>query len=115
MVNDTLDLDGRHPPFLPSRNQRQVVISTKLPAHLAAWLRERARLDRTTPADYVRTLIVHARDGAMPADCRDWLVRQAAQCGIPGRPDDALVAVIRHLADRWPNGARLRDSAHRTP
>ncbi len=105
---DVLDLDGTEPPYLPHGSVRTRVVGTRLPPHIAAWVQEQARLRRTTAAAWIAALIVRERDGGLPEDCREWLTRQAAQCGVPGDPDAALVLVLRHLADRWPNGARLR-------
>lgn len=104
----TLDLDGELPPGPPA--MRSEVVSARVPADLAAFVRECAADERTTPAEWLRRLIVQRRsDGpALPADVRSWLVVQAAQCGCPGDADRALVMVLRHLADRWPDGARLR-------
>lgn len=106
-MSDVLDLDATVPPRQP-KSMRWPVIGVKMDAALAAFVREQAHVERTTGSSYIRRLIRQARDGQLPADCRDWLTRQAAQCGCPGDPDAALVAVIRHLADRWPDGARLR-------
>lgn len=103
-----LDLDGVGPPDAPP--VRREVISVKLAPHLAVWVRERASAERTTMNGYIVALLRRERDGEarLPADCRAWLDRQAVQCDLKGDPDAALVAVIRHLADRWPDGARLR-------
>lgn len=85
------------------------MISVKLAPHLNVWVKARAAAERTTRNGYIVRLLTRERDGLpLPDDCRDWLTRQAAQCGCPGDPDRALVLVIRHLADRWPDGARLR-------
>lgn len=101
-----LDLDADLPPVRP-KSFRWPVIGIRIPAHLKAYLEQRVFQDGTTINHYVRTLIEADRHG-LPADCREWLVKQAAQCGVPGRPEEALVLVLRHLADRWPDGARLR-------
>lgn len=104
----TLDLDGEHPPGPPA--MRSEVLSTRVPANLAAFVRESAAGESVTPAVWLHRLIAQRRsDGPqLPADVRSWLTVQAAQCGCPGDPDRALVMVLRHLADRWPDGARLR-------
>ena len=107
-ADQVLDLDGTEPPWLPAGSVRTRTLATRVPPHVAAWVQEEARLRRTTPAQLIARLIMRERDGGLPDDCREWLTRQAAQCGVPGDPDAALVLVLRHLADRWPNGARLR-------
>lgn len=107
-MSDILDLDGTEPPWLPSGSVRTRTVSTRLPPHVAAWLDEQARLRRTTTAGYLAQLVRRDRDHGLPSDCREWLTRQAAQCGCPGDVDQALIIVLRHLADRWPNGARLQ-------
>lgn len=99
-------MDGTRPPAPPAR--RNEVIGVKVAPHVATWLRATAAAEGTTMNGYIVRLLRRERDGGLPADCRTWLARQAAQCGHPGDPDAALVTVIRHLADRWPDGARLR-------
>lgn len=107
-TDDVLDLDATRPRMLPPHSVRSRVLGVRLPAHLAAWVVSQAEQERTTVNGYLAALIVRERDDGMPPDVRDWLTRQAAQCGVPGEPDTALVMVLRHLADRWPDGARLR-------
>lgn len=106
-MSDLLDLDAAAPPRAP-KSARWPVIGVRMDASLAAFVREQAHVEHCTVNGYLVRLVRRARDGQLPADVRDWLVIQAAQCGHPGDPDAALVAVIRHLADRWPEGARLR-------
>lgn len=80
-----------------------------MPAVLAAYIREQAYEDGVTVNAWMNRLIAAHRDGdRLPADVREWLRIQAANCGCPGDPDRALVLVLRHLMDRWPYGARLR-------
>lgn len=106
---DVLELDADRAPDPPGSLSTSKVIGVRVPRHLWVWVREQAAIDRRVPSEWVRTLIVRERDGhQLPRDCRDWLTIQAAQCGAPGDPDHALVTLIRHLADRYPNGARLR-------
>lgn len=108
-TDDVLDLDATEPRILPRGTARTKVLGVRVPTHLAAWVTTQAERDRTTPSGYVAALIRRDRDGdRLPDDVKVWLTRQAAQCGVPGDPDAALVIVLRHLADRWPNGARLR-------
>lgn len=108
-TDDVLDLDATEPRILPRGTARSKVLGVRVPAHLAAWVTTQAERERTTPSQYVATLIRRERDGQLlPDDVRVWLTRQAAQCGCPGDPEAALLIVLRHLADRWPNGARLR-------
>jgi hypothetical protein len=107
-MDDVLDLDATRPRMLPPSASRSIVVSARVPAHVAAWVHEQARKERRNPSQYLTALILQARDDGLPPDCRDWLTRQAAQCGVPGQPDQALVMILRHLADRWPDGARLR-------
>jgi hypothetical protein len=105
-VTDVLDLDGIRPPGPPKR--QSVQLGFRVIPSVAAWVRQRARDDRVNPAQWLARLIEREMRGRdLPADCRAWLVMQAAQCGFPGDPDLALIAVLRHLADRWPIGARL--------
>lgn len=105
---DVLDLDGGPPP-LSLRNVRWPVKNVRMPATLLAWCRERAWQDgaESTNAMIVQ-ILTREKDGGLPADCREWLRIQAANCGVPGDPDAALVLVLRHLMARWPTGARLR-------
>lgn len=104
----TLDLDATAPPGPPP--VRREVISVKLMPHMAVWARQRAAAEGMTMNGYIVQLMQRERDAEdlLPKDCRDWLKRQAVQCGCKGDPARALVLVIRHLADRWPDGARLR-------
>lgn len=102
----TLDLDAVDPPRLPS-SVRYPVVSVRMPAHLKAWATDQALIEHTTVNAWIVRLIARSRTDQLPADVREWLVCQAAQCGLPGDPDAALVVVLRHLADRWPAGARL--------
>lgn len=101
-----LDLDGTAPPPRPWK-YRFPVVGIRMPQHLAAFLREQAYVEGCSVNAWVVRLIERARSQGLPADCRDWLITQAAQCGHPGDPDAALITVLRHLADRWPDGARL--------
>ena len=102
-----LDLDGTAPPPLP-KSVRWPVVGVRMPSHLKRWAEDRARADNCSlNAFLVRTLTAARDTPAMPADVRDWLTIQAAQCGVPGDPDAALAIVVRHLAGRWPDGARL--------
>lgn len=107
-TDEVLDLDATRPRILPRGAVRSSVISVRMPAHLAAWVHAQAERERTNVNQYVTGLLRRERDQGMPVDVRDWLTRQAAQCGVPGDPDTALILVLRHLADRWPDGARLR-------
>lgn len=108
MASDVLDLDASEPPPTPHVGARSTTLGVKVPAVVAAYVREQAYVEHTTVNGFLRRLIERHRAGdRLPADCREWLVRQAAQTGNVGDPDAALVAVIRHLAARWPNGARL--------
>lgn len=103
-----MELDGVAPPEAPRRGVERPVVGARLNPHIAAWVRSQADVDRCTVSEWLTRLIVKARDGdALPADCRDWLARQAAQCGKLGDPDGALVVILRHLADRYPSGVRL--------
>lgn len=102
-----LDLDAE-PPLPTPKSLRWPVVGTRMPAHRHAWLRERAAADGITVNALVNRVLAEAQQGGWPADVREWLLMQAGQCGCPGDPEQALVAVIRHLADRWPYGARLR-------
>lgn len=104
---EVLDLDGDPPP--PTlKSVRWPVKNVRMPSHLLAWLRERAWQDGVTTNALIVRLCEAERDGGLPADVREWLRVQAANCGVPGDPDAALVIVLRHLMDRWPYGARLR-------
>ena len=75
----------------------------------AAWVAEQASNEHTTVAGWLQRLVEREQRGERwPVDVRDWLARQAAQCGCPGDIDQAIIEVVRHLAARWPNGGRLR-------
>lgn len=102
-----LDLDGVAPPRMP-KSRRWPVVSVRMPAHYKAWLMERALREGMTINAYMVRMIGRDRDQGLPPDVRNWLARQAVQCGLKGQPDEALVLVLRHLADRWPDGARLK-------
>jgi hypothetical protein len=86
---------------------RTVTVAFRCSPSLAAWLNDVADRDHTQPSTVVRRLIEQARDERWPADVTHWLTAQAACIGQPGDPDAALIAVVRHLARRWPHGARL--------
>jgi len=82
----------------------------RVPPDLAAWVRDTAAREHTPPGTLLRRLVDQARTGERwPPDVQRWLTAQAACCGTPGDPEGALIAVVRHLAARWPNGARLID------
>lgn len=102
-----LNVAADEPPEPPA-SFRWPVRSVRLPSHLAAYMREQAAIEGCSQNAWVVRLVQAHRDSGLPADVRNWLMIQAAQCGHPGEPDVALVAVLRHLADLWPNGARLR-------
>lgn len=102
-----LDLDATHPPSAWG-HQRRVVMSTKLPTHLALFVEHRALQEGVTPSRWIRRLIEHEQRDDLPRDVTEWLLVQAAQCGAPGDPQAGLIAVVRHLAQRWPDGGRLR-------
>lgn len=106
-AKDLLDLDATPAPH-PPRSLRTPVVGIRMDAALAAYVREEAARDRCSVNRWLNRLIRQHRDRrALPDDCRAWLTVQAGQCGCPGDPDQALVLVLRHLADRWPHGARL--------
>lgn len=105
---DVLDLDAVDPPPTPA-SVKWPTISVRISSHLAAFVREQAAIDGCSVNSWMVRRVQAARDGELlPADVRRWLTIQAAQCGHPGDPDAALVAVLRHLMDRWPHGARLQ-------
>lgn len=107
-MTGVLDLDAvAPPPAPPVPAPRYRTLMFKGPADLVEWARSQAELERVAVNTWLRRLVERERDGALPEDCRAWLVRQAAQCGIPGDPAGALVEVLRHLAVRWPDGGRL--------
>jgi hypothetical protein len=104
-----LDLDAvAPPPPPPSHAPRHRTLMAKMPADLVEWARHQAALEHVAVNTWLKRVVQRERDGALPEDCVEWLVKQAAQCGTPGDPHGALVEVIRHLAGRWPNGGRLR-------
>lgn len=104
--DEVLDLDASHPPKRP-RSTNEPVLHLRVPAHLAQHVRRRMEQHGVNMNRYLIGLVERDING-WPDDVREWLVRQAGQCGVPGDPEAALVAVVRHLAARWPNGARLR-------
>lgn len=107
-MSDCLDLDAVLPPGPPGPQTRQLFVGARVSLPVAAWIREQSRLHRVPQAQFIRRCIEHEyRGGGYPADVRDWLAAQAAQCGRPGDIDGALYEVIRHLAAKWPNGGRL--------
>ncbi len=106
-AKDLLDLDADPAPN-PPRSLRHPVFGIRMDSSLACYVREQALLEHCSANAWILRRIREHRDSHLPADCREWLVKQAAQCGCPGDPDRALELVLRHLADRWPNGARLR-------
>lgn len=102
-----LDLDGSHPPTPPSHATE--LITLRLPVDLAAWVRDTAHVENTTPVHVLRSIVAAARGDRWPPDVQRWLAAQAACTGAPGDIDHAVITVVRHLAARWPNGARLHD------
>lgn len=82
----------------------------RAPADLRAWINDQAAKNRVEPGVYIRTILQHARaDGyGWPEDVTRWLTSQAANNGTPGDTTAAVIALVRHLAIRWPHGARLR-------
>lgn len=102
-----LNVDATQPPR-PPKSMRWPVVGVRMDASLAKFVREQAVVENCTINAWMVRLVKRAREGQLPADVRDWLTVQAAQCGHPGDPDRALIEVIRHLADLWPLGARLR-------
>lgn len=102
----SLDLDGVHPPR--SARRSSIMLGFRANPATAAWVREQADAEQVTTAGWLQLLVERTQRGErLPADVRDWLARQAAQCGSPGDLDRALTEVVRHLAARWPDGARL--------
>lgn len=103
-----LDLDAEAPTRITKTMKGGPIVSVRMPPSLAAYVREQAYIEHTNMNAYIVRLIRRDRDGdRLPADVRDWLTMQAAQCGCPGDIERALLVVLRHLADRWPTGARL--------
>lgn len=108
---DVLDLDADEPPTW-RRSRSSVTISVRIPTLLASYVRGRVEPDGQTINGYLLGLIEADRDregGGWPGDVNEWLLRQAAQCGCPGDSRTAVIEVVRHLADRWPDGGRLRE------
>lgn len=105
-----LELDADRAPEPPPSLRNSLVLGVRLPRHQAVWVKEQALLDRTTVNGYLTRLVRDAYHHGewLPRDVREWLTIQASQMGCPGEPEAALVGIIRHLADRYPNGARLR-------
>lgn len=104
--NGVLDLDGVQPPGVPRRSS--VMLGFRVPPSVAAWVRDQADKDRIAPAAFLQRIVEQSMNTErFPADVRAWLIVQAAQCGCVGDPEAALVAVVRHLAALWPQGARL--------
>lgn len=102
-----VDLDADPPPRSPQMIRRGHV-SVRMPPSLLAWIVEQARVERATVNGWIVAALARARDESLPVDVRDWLAAQAAQCGCPGDLDKALTLTVRHLAERWPHGGRLR-------
>lgn len=104
-----LGLSGVSLPPREPRSVRYPIVTARVPAHLAAFIRRRAGERSSTINAYLNSLIVEDRDRGLPADCTVWLSKMAASAGTPGDINGALIAVLRHLADRWPDGARLSE------
>src|SRR5262245_13209532 len=98
-----IDLDATPPPPLPG--MRSVVLAFRCPADLAAWVRERAARDHTSPGTTLRRIVARERNNGdrWPTDVNRWLTAQAACNSTPGDHDAAIIALVRHLATRWPN------------
>lgn len=81
----------------------------RAPADLRAWIEHEATLNHCEPGAIIRRILQRARaDGhGWPNDVRLWLLSQAANNDTPGDTDAAVIALVRHLAIRWPHGARL--------
>lgn len=107
MSDDVLDLDASAPPDRPLYIG-STMIGTRIEKPLAAWVRSQAEIAHTTVGGWLRDLIERERSSeGLPLDVREWLLKQAAQCGCPGDSEQALIEVVRHLARKWPNGGRL--------
>ena len=107
---NVLDLDAVPPPSAPYHRPNPALAFRCSPL-LAAFVRESAAAEGMTPSAWLERLVRRERDGGawLPADVLDWLTIQSAQCAIPGDTEQTAIVVLRHLADRWPHGARLRD------
>lgn len=102
----TLDLDASPVPY-PSRILT-VVLSAKVPRPVAGWVAEEARRAGMTPSRWLLQLVEQAQHDRWPVDVQRWLLAQGQQCGCPGDVNATVIEVVRHLATRWPDGARLR-------
>lgn len=108
---DVLDLDADRAPDPPGAMSHWTVIAVRVPRPLRSWVMRQAELDGMTPSSWMRHQLQAMRNEQhLPGDVREWLAIQAVQAGCPGDPTEALVRLVRHLADRYPNGARLHDS-----
>jgi hypothetical protein len=106
-----LDLDANRVPEPPPFNggRTSTSVSVRVPHHMEWWLREAAANHNLSVNAYLLMLLAKARGGdSIPADCWAWLSMEAKLHDDFDGPLDALVAIIRHLADRYPYGAELR-------
>lgn len=105
-----LDLDAHPAPGDPTRRRTTTMLGVRLPVAQAVWVQEQAALSGVAVNAWLKTLVNEAfRGERLPADVRDWLTVQATQIGQPGDLRAALVEVVRHLAVRYPHGARLNN------
>lgn len=110
-VGELLTLHARR--RLPPPSNPTASFGVRLPAPLVRWITEVADANGVTRSTYIARLVQREMDtdhGGWPWDVADWLAVQAAALGDPGGDLDAVViAVVRHLAKLYPNGAELLD------
>lgn len=113
---EVIDLLASPPPGMPRYMRSTTILNAKVPTPLGVRAREHCRRLDTSINAWLRTLIERELDHTtpLPPDVNDWLEKQAAQCGVPGQPQQALILVVRHLAARWPDGGRLHNETVET-
>lgn len=106
----SLDLDADPAPGVPlsaTWNRSSVVVPARIPRPLALWMRRQATYDGLSVSSWLQRLVRREMERPRwPADVEDWLTAQAVQMGC--EPDEVVPALVRHLAERYPDGARLR-------
>lgn len=104
----SLDLDAYPPPPVPGEHTK--MLGVRVPRDMAVWVEDQVARQGTTVNAWLKALLYDTRRGEwLPADVVDWLAQQAMQCNCPGDIQQTIILVVRHLAERWPHGARLND------
>lgn len=113
MSDDTIDVGFVHDRYalrpIKHNYEGNPSVSARFPpeefARLEAFCRRVGR-DRTAVVRQGVTLLVSGYP-ALPPDLHDWLLRLAARNDMGPDPQTALVALLSHLAHRYPAAGRL--------